>query len=172
MVLPFLVPADPGSPGKGPLNGSSTYLQADCQEPGSAPETYAQLSSMGYLYLFAMLCCRVSVCPYVHLSQAGTVSKRLDGSNWFLAWRFLSIDSILCFKEMWVSRKIKVLLSGTLNLENFAIASRSCCQQNLSTVELLDHTYGGRRCSWQTVYAIHPLRSEHSLLHVHRLCVS
>jgi len=29
----------------------SRHLQADCQEPGSAPELYAQQSSMGYLYL-------------------------------------------------------------------------------------------------------------------------
>jgi len=27
----------------------SRHLQADCQEPGSAPEPYAQQSSMGYL---------------------------------------------------------------------------------------------------------------------------
>ena len=30
----------------------SRYLQADCQEPGSATEPYALQSSMGYLYLF------------------------------------------------------------------------------------------------------------------------
>jgi len=60
-------------------------------------------------------------------------------------------------------------LSQTLDLENFATGSRSCrssasdsfsrflalykfvfmsvciCQQNSSTVELVDHTYGGRR---------------------------
>jgi len=30
----------------------SRHLQADCQEPGSAPEPYARYSSMGYLYLF------------------------------------------------------------------------------------------------------------------------
>jgi len=30
----------------------SHHLQADCQEPGSAPEPYARKSSMGYLYLF------------------------------------------------------------------------------------------------------------------------
>ena len=30
----------------------SRHLQADCQEPGSAPEHYARQSSMGYLYLF------------------------------------------------------------------------------------------------------------------------
>ena len=29
----------------------SRHLQADCQEPGSAPETYARQSNMGYLYL-------------------------------------------------------------------------------------------------------------------------
>jgi len=28
------------------------HLQADCQEPGLAPEPYARQSSMGYLYLF------------------------------------------------------------------------------------------------------------------------
>ena len=31
----------------------SHHLQADCQEPGSAPEPYARQSSMGYLYLFS-----------------------------------------------------------------------------------------------------------------------
>jgi len=30
----------------------SRHLQADCQEPGSAPEPYGRHSSMGYLYLF------------------------------------------------------------------------------------------------------------------------
>ena len=28
----------------------SRHLQADCQEPGSAPEPYARSSSMGYLF--------------------------------------------------------------------------------------------------------------------------
>ena len=28
----------------------SHHLQADCQEPGSAPEPYARQSSMGYLF--------------------------------------------------------------------------------------------------------------------------
>ena len=30
----------------------SRHLQADCQEPGSSPEPYAEQSSMGYFYLF------------------------------------------------------------------------------------------------------------------------
>jgi len=29
----------------------SCHLQADCQEPGSAPEPYARQLSMGYLYV-------------------------------------------------------------------------------------------------------------------------
>jgi len=36
-------------------------------------------------------------------------------------------------------------LSRTLDLENFASASRSCLQQNSSTVEFVDHSYDGRR---------------------------
>jgi len=32
----------------------SRHLQADCQEPGSAPERYARQSSMGYLCLFTI----------------------------------------------------------------------------------------------------------------------
>ena len=32
----------------------SRNLQADCQEPGSAPEPYALYSSMGYIYLFTL----------------------------------------------------------------------------------------------------------------------
>ena len=34
--------------------------------------------------------------------------------------------------------------SQTLDLENFVTASRSCCQRNLSTIELVDNTYDGR----------------------------
>ena len=34
----------------------SRHLQADCQEPGSAPEPYARQSSMSYLYLFYCGC--------------------------------------------------------------------------------------------------------------------
>ena len=34
----------------------SLYLQADCQELGSATESYARQSSMGYLYLLYIFC--------------------------------------------------------------------------------------------------------------------
>ena len=39
----------------------SRHLQADCQEPGSAPEPYARQSSMGYIYLFYVTNARVCV---------------------------------------------------------------------------------------------------------------
>jgi len=48
-----------------------------------------------------------------------------------------------------VPTKILVLPSGalsqTLDLENVATASLSCCQKHSSTVELVDDTYDGRR---------------------------
>jgi len=70
------------------------------------------------------------VCPSVCLSQAGIVSKRLDESSWFWARRLRSTYPTLCYKEIGVSPKIRVLstssgtLSQTLDLENFATASR------------------------------------------------
>ena len=62
----------------------------------------------------------------------------------------------LSHTEIWVSAKIMVLPSGnlskTLDLENFATASRSRCQQNSpsssSTVELVDNTYTTIDESW------------------------
>ena len=96
-------------------------------------------------------CVRPSVGPSVCLSacpsHAGVVSKRLDESSWFLARRTYPT---LCYKEIWVSPKIRVLpsvtLSQTPDLENFATASGSRCQQNSSsssssTVEFVDDTY-------------------------------
>ena len=38
----------------------------------------------------------------VRPSQAGTVSKRLDESSWFLTWRLPFIYHRLCCKEVWV----------------------------------------------------------------------
>ena len=83
--------------------------------------------------------------PSISPSQAGVVWKRLDESSWFLARRLSSTYPTLCCKEIWVSPKITVLSYGTLSqtsdLENFATASCSPCQQNSSsTVELVDDT--------------------------------
>ena len=62
---------------------------------------------------------RVSICssvrPSVCLSQAGILSKRLDESSWFLACRLPAVYPTLCYREMWVSPKIKILPAGTLS---------------------------------------------------------
>ena len=67
----------------------------------------------------------------------------------------LSTYLTLWYKEMWVSPKITVLpcgtLSQTLDLDNFATASRSRCQQHSSsssTVEFVDDTYTTIDESW------------------------
>ena len=46
----------------------SRHLQADCQEPGSAPEPYARQSSMGYLYLLYHI--TQTECNYIGLLTA------------------------------------------------------------------------------------------------------
>jgi len=67
----------------------------------------------------------------------------------------------VCYKEVRISPKIRTLpprtLFQTLGCENFVTASRSCCHQNSSTVEFVDHTYDDRRAG-----------RAHSLLHVRR----
>ena len=74
----------------------------------------------------------------------------------FLAWRLPSTYSRL-WGNLGVSPDIRVLRFGTLSqtfdLENFATASRSHCQQNSSsssssTVELVDNTYTTVDESW------------------------
>jgi len=74
---------------------------------------------------FASACisnCCVSVC--VCLSHAGIVLKWLHGSSWLFAYRFSSTHATLCFMEIRVSPKIRVLPSGILSQildwENFA----------------------------------------------------
>jgi len=73
-------------------------------------------------YILSGVC--LTVCPSVHPS----VSKRLDKWSWLLA------------QKLGFLRK-KVLPFGTssqtLNLENFATNSRSCCQQNSRRSSLL-----------------------------------
>ena len=46
------------------------YLQADYQEPGSAPEPYARYSSMGYLYLYLLL--YLLMYTYMHVVHGST----------------------------------------------------------------------------------------------------
>jgi len=60
-------------------------------------------------------CVRLSVCLSVCLSQAGIASKRLDESSCFLVRRLCSTYPTLCYKDIWVSPKIRVLPAGTLS---------------------------------------------------------
>ena len=52
----------------------SHHLQADCQEPGSAPEPYARQSSIGYLYLF--ICCQVTTLGKLFTHARASVTKQ------------------------------------------------------------------------------------------------
>ena len=89
--------------------------------------------------------------PFVRPSVCLPVCHKpvLYQNDWFLPRRLPSTYPTLCCKEIWVSPKIMALPSGTLfqtlDLENFATASRSRCQQNSSsqssTVEFVDDTY-------------------------------
>jgi len=54
----------------------------------------------------------VFVC--VCLSQVGVLSKRLNESSWILAWELHSTYPTLCYKEIHVPSKIRVLPSGIL----------------------------------------------------------
>ena len=74
--------------------------------------------------VYAVVVCP-SLCPSVCPSlQAGIVSKPLDESNWFLAWRLSFTYPTLYFKEIWVSPKVRALpsetLSQTMDLSNNA----------------------------------------------------
>jgi len=95
------------------------------------------------------LCQRHAVALCLCLSQVGVLSKSLNESSWFLTRELPSTYPTLYSQEIRVSPKIRALPSGTspktLDLENFATASRWCGQQNSSTVELVDHTYDNRR---------------------------
>jgi len=66
--------------------------------------------------VLAMALC-LSVCPSLQL-------KWLDGSSWFLAWRLLSTSPTLCFKEIQICAKIRVLLSGTFFVNSGLIKFR------------------------------------------------
>ena len=104
----------------------------------------------------------VVVCLSVRLSQTGIVSKPPYGPRWlwhgsrvpvfsfFVILRYYAnpFSPTVYYNEIRVSTELRILLYGTLSrtldLDNFAVASRSCSQQNSSTVELVDHTYDGR----------------------------
>ena len=99
--------------------------------------------------LYASAIYAVVVCLFV---TSECVSKRLNGSSWFRYGSFLP----LCCKEVRVSPKNKGISlcyfvpNFMLDLKNFTRVSQSCCQQSSLTVELVDHTYDGRRVARRT----------------------
>ena len=92
----------------------------------------------------------VSVCV-CHKSQK--LSKRPNELSWVWALELSSTYPTLCCMEIWVLSKIRALLSGTLSqildLENFAMASRSYCQQNSSVA---DASYSWTHLQYSSVY--------------------
>jgi len=69
------------------------------------------------------------------LSQVGVLKKRLDESSWFLAWGLLSTCPTLCFKEIQISSKIRVLFSGTLLQTRGISIVEACCQLSARKVD-------------------------------------
>jgi len=66
----------------------SRHLQADYQEPGSAPEPYARQSRMGYLYLFLL---RNLICRQIRRLQRASIVVQnkifCDGQIWRMNFR-------------------------------------------------------------------------------------
>ena len=83
--------------------------------------------------VYAMaLCLCLSVC--LCLSEVGVLLKWLNGLSGFLTWRLPSTYPTLCYKEIVLTPKIRVLPSGTLSkmldLEIFITAAgRAECRQ-------------------------------------------
>ena len=73
----------------------SRHLQADCQEPGSAPEPYARQSRMGYLYVLPTVIagrCRASISSWPRQRPLTTDAvswsrRRCGGERRPPAWR-------------------------------------------------------------------------------------
>ena len=96
----------------------------------------------------------VVVCPSVCLSvRQKPVLYRNDYADKAGFWQDSFVWPVICYKEIRVPPKMRVLPFGTLpqtlDLENFATASRWCGQQNSLMVEPADYTYDGRaRLGW------------------------
>jgi len=100
----------------------SVRLCVRCRAPRHSPTIFPSTSSSCYFRFYRVMLYVVcpSLCPSVCSSQAGIVSKPLDESSWFLAWRLSFTYRTLYFKEIWVSPKT---LSQTMDLSNSNYAS-------------------------------------------------
>ena len=135
--------APPGGLKVGPRPDLAQWTRCHCSTPSTVAVTDLTVYRIKPNRVSKSRC--LSVCLSVCLSQIRFVLKRLEGASWF--WRGLDFFSPIphsVVRKFWVSPS--GILFQALDLENFATTGRSCCQQNPSTVELVDHTYDGRRC--------------------------
>ena len=131
------------------INAVSTHSSQQKQTNLWSHSRFSRFTTRRYasaLYAMAMY-----PCPSVRLSQVGVLLIRLNESSCFFGMGPFSTYPTMCYKDIPVHAKIRFgllpsgTLSQTLDLEIFATASRWCCQQNSSTVELVDHSHEGRR---------------------------
>ena len=93
--------------------------------------TAAHISSQLRVVFFhprdTMLVLVLAMAPCLCVSQVCVLLKRLNKSGCYLVWELPSTYPILCYKEIQVPSKIRVLVTflQTLDLENFATAHRS-----------------------------------------------
>ena len=71
------------------------------------------------------------------LSQVGILSKRLNELGWFLAWKLVSTYPILCFMDIQVPSKIRVLSPGTL----LQTLDEACYQRSSRNVDTRNMIY-------------------------------
>jgi len=144
------------NPLKPSLYPNTTPLQYRTALQGRAQRFFLPRDAMLSRYMLSSCVppsARLSVCPSVTSRYCIETTGRI---GLVLARRLPSTYTTLCYKEIWVSPKIRVLPSRTLSqipdVENFATASRSRRQQNSSssssTVEFVDDTYTTVDESW------------------------
>ena len=84
----------------------SRHLQADCQEPGSAAEPCARQSSMGYLYLFTIMCCAGGglACPASRSGRCGRWCRWTESASCAVTYSDVTTLSVLG-PTSWPSRQ-------------------------------------------------------------------
>ena len=74
----------------------SRHLQADCREPGSAPEQYTRQSSMGYLFTYRQRCVCNTVWLACNTLWVFATSHSKSGSTDIATFFFLLLLILIC----------------------------------------------------------------------------
>ena len=112
-------------------------LQADCQEPGSAPELYARYSSMGYLYLFY---CQQSFLLWLYCVIIAPDSHRSS----------ILIQSCRVSVDVGLVATGSLLLSRCLTTVDLHASIRAIGTAHLLSMEFVRHK--GSACTIQRLY--------------------